>query len=373
MRSDSLSLFQYLSQMQRKGIGYIAAAIAMTIFLGMPVVMAEESSDALPEAPASPEGQISDPGRAVFATVNDMKILMRDYSYQYALVQRDRYYHAKVQEHKLAEFQREIRDMLIEKALLIQEVNRRADPVNTEELQTRLDKSMEEFDKRYVNDEAYQKDRDTLLEGIKSNIMSSMRMRDLEKNVRDAVVDPGEDVLRQYYKENIELFTQPGQYRLSVILIGLDPSGGAQPIMDAVEEAAGLVKALREGNADFAELAEAISTDKSSVNGGDMGYQHQGMLAPGVESLLSDMSVGDISDPIRVLEGISIFRLDDRVLPNVQPYDVVRERVLGLWLREHKDKAWNDLIAGLRKKAKIVVHDDFFEPLPDAPVEGSVN
>ena len=371
MQSNIIPLFKGSYPTERMITTFIAGCASLALLICNAAMAEEPVAKTSSELQQATGEQEPDPDKKVFATVGDINILMRDFKLQYALIERERYYHAKVQEHLVGEFQREIRDILIEKALLRIEVKRRADPVNAEELKLRLDDSMAQFDERFGKSEIYQKEREIFKGGIKDQITAQMRVRDLEKKIRDSVVDPGDDVLKQYYQQNLELFTQPGQYRLSVILLGVDPSSGVQAVLDTVEEAKGLVEALRNGNADFAEMAEAISADKSAVNGGDMGYQHQGMLAPGVEAVLDDMSEGDISEPVRVLEGISIFKMDDKVLPNVQPFDLVRERVLGLWLRENKDKAWNDFITGLKENTKIVVYDDFFEPLPEGEGEQS--
>jgi len=369
MQSNFISFFRYLRPAKA---GAFAAGAAALFMVGAVAVAEEKSADAAASGQLTTEEQpAQQPAEpAVFATVDGVNILLRDYNILYTRLQRERYYHGKVSQLEIGQLQREVGKTVVDRALLTQEVKRLGAEVDEEELQRAVDESMMIFDERFASQEDYQKDREKLIEGVKSRAISSMRIRDLEKNVRESVVDPGDEVLKAYYQENLELFTQPGQYRLSVILLAVDPSAGFQAVTDTIEEAKGLVEAMRAGNADFAEMAEAISNDKSAVSGGDMGYQHQGMLAPGVESAMDELSVGDISDPIRLLEGVAIFRLTERLLPNVQPYDVVRERVLGLWIRESQDKAWNGLIEGLKAKAKIVVHDDFFVPLTEAVEEG---
>ncbi|MDX8410420.1 MAG: peptidylprolyl isomerase [Mariprofundaceae bacterium] len=379
MRSNFISMFKYCYHSQRTVETFIVGLMALTI-LACGTSMAEEAVPATASEPATTSeslpaaaDQAVDPSTRVFAIVGDMKILMRDFDIEYARIQKERYYHSKVQEHKVAELQREVREKLVDRALISQEVERRADPVNEQLLEQMLGTSMASFDERFGEDEGYQKDREVFVKGMRAKIANSLRIQGIEKIIRDSVTEPDEDALKQYYQENLELFTQPGQHRVSVILLGIDPSLGIQKVMETTEEAKGLVAALRAGSADFSELAEAISTDKSAANGGDMGYQHVGMMAPPVEAVLAEMSEGEISDPIRVLEGVSIFRLEERMLPNVQPFDTVRERILGLWLRENKEKAWTDFVSGLKEGVKIVVYDDFFMPFPDTAADGKEN
>ncbi len=64
--------------------------------------------------------------------------------------------------------------------------------------------------------------------------------------------------------------------------------------------------------ANFSELAKADSDDRLSARaGGDLGYFSRGTFEPQLEKAIFDMSIGDISEPLKSSFGYHIFQLDD--------------------------------------------------------------
>ena len=119
---------------------------------------------------------------------------------------------------------------------------------------------------------------------------------------------------------------------------------------------AGLVQQLRDG-ADFAELARSHSGDKTAEQGGDMGYLHRGMLAEPAEKAIAELDIGGVSDPLRVLEGIAIFKVTERQPAQLRSYDNVTERARDLWRRHQSDTAWEALKRQLRDTTPIKIND----------------
>jgi parvulin-like peptidyl-prolyl isomerase len=134
-----------------------------------------------------------------------------------------------------------------------------------------------------------------------------------------------------------------------------------------------LVRQLRQG-ADFAELARLHSQDASAEAGGDLGYLHRGMLGSTAEQALAPLAPGEVSEPVRLLEGIAIFALRERRTPRLSPLAEVRARAAELCRRERSDQARRALLARLRAGAHIEVPDPGYrvllaggvEPAPDA-------
>ena len=81
-------------------------------------------------------------------------------------------------------------------------------------------------------------------------------------------------LLREYYDANQDLFTEPARNRVSLILVGVEPSASAATWKAAREEAARVRQRLDEGTA-FDELARMHSSDITAAAGGDMGFLHQ--------------------------------------------------------------------------------------------------
>ena len=120
---------------------------------------------------------------------------------------------------------------------------------------------------------------------------------------------------------------------------------------------------LREG-ADFQELARQHSKDSSAANGGDMGYQHKGMLPEPAQVALDKLKPGEVSDAVLLLEGVAIFRLDERRAARLNQLDAVRARARDLWKRDKGEEAWTQLLAKLRSETPGSVRTEGFRSFP---------
>lgn len=109
-----------------------------------------------------------------------------------------------------------------------------------------------------------------------------------EKLTKEAVQDA-------YDKEFGNLPEEP-EFKASHILVKTE------------DEAKELVTAL-EGGKDFAELAKEKSTGPSGPNGGDLGWFGKGMMVPEFENAVIEMSVGDVSAPVKTQFGWHVLKL----------------------------------------------------------------
>ena len=97
----------------------------------------------------------------------------------------------------------------------------------------------------------------------------------------------------------------------------------------------------------------------SASAGGDMGYQHEGALSPDAEAAIAALDVGDVSEPVRVLEGMAIFKLLDRRPQRLREFSDVEERAAQLGIRQAGDDRWPARAAELRADADIQVDKDY--------------
>ena len=88
------------------------------------------------------------------------------------------------------------------------------------------------------------------------------------------------------------------------------------------------------------------------------------MLGAPAQKAVDEAVLGEVTDPVRLLEGVAIFRVDERPERRVRAFDEVRERASKLWQREQRDRAWNALIERLERQAEIHVNQQHYLPLP---------
>ncbi|MBI5428828.1 MAG: peptidylprolyl isomerase [Nitrosomonadales bacterium] len=330
---------------------YISLAmLAVGMLLGADALAA----DAAPNV-SSPVAANQPP---VFATVGKITITQRDYDAAYASAARNKFYHGKPNDQELAVFQREIGDKLITEALLVNEAKSRKLKPDAEFVKQKLQVQ----DERNAGNPRWQQIRAQVLPKMTQQLEETSLRSKLEEIVRK-VPAPNQKQLRKFYDENPKLFTEPGQMRVSVILLSVDPSSPPETWTRARDFGKDLIKQIREG-ASFAELAAKYSGDASSAQqGGDMGYLHAGMLNGVPEEAVKKLKPGEISDVVNLMEGVAIFQLTELKEPVLSNFDRVKERAGALWAEAESNRIWESFKEQLRKKTPVKVDESRYVPL----------
>ncbi|MBL8488050.1 MAG: peptidylprolyl isomerase [Rhodocyclaceae bacterium] len=319
------------------------AAVLATLGLAGVAVAAPASAQARAEVQAEAD---------LFARVNGKPISRREFSTAYSNHVRQQFYHREVAEERLAAARQEVADRLIDRILLLEEAERRGVAAD----QAKLDEVISGYERRYAASPMWQQNRESMLPGLRNQLADQNRLEQLERRVRE-IADPSTDEARAFYEANPNLFTEPEKLHLHTILLKVDPSS-PKAVWDAAREEAARIVARLRGGADFAETARLHSNDRSAGEGGDMGYLHLGMLPEALQARIDQLQTGAVGDPIDVLEGVGIFRIDERVTARKREFADVAGRARDLLKREKAETAWKQFLAGLRQTASITV----FEP-----------
>lgn len=284
---------------------------------------------------------------ATFATVDDVSISVRDFEAAVTAAVRQKFYHRQPRADQLVQMRREVSDALVNRVLLVKEARRRGIAPDEDKVRAGL----AAYERRVSNPAQWQH----VLPQLKRALEEQSIVARLEAAAR-AVAQPSESEARAYYASHAELFTEPAQLRASVILLKVDPASPRDAWEQAAQDAAALVERLGSG-AVFEDLARERSADATAAKGGDAGYLHRGMLPEYVEAALDKLEPGAVSVPMRVLEGVAVFRLTERKAARLLPLEEVRARLIERWQREQADASWRALVAGLRSAAAIAVDD----------------
>ncbi|OWW19453.1 hypothetical protein AYR66_07965 [Noviherbaspirillum denitrificans] len=248
-------------------------------------------------------------------------------------------------------------DDLVNRVLLLREAQRRGIQPDAAEIK----KTLDGYEQRYGNSEHWKKNKATILPGLTAKLEEDSIVAQLEKTTR-AVPDPDADAVKRYYETNLEKFTEPERLRVSVILAPVAPNAMQEDWDKAAESVSNVLKLIRDG-ADFAETAKTHSKAPSAAQGGDMGYLHKGMLPEAVNDLLGTMKVGDVSEVVRLLEGVGLLKLTERIEPKKHPLERVEQRARDLLKRDNGNAAWKSLIADLRKASPVQIDESRFLPM----------
>lgn len=330
------------------------AAVAAVVWLAALPLHAAEGVGA-GGAPAT--GAAAARAASPFATVGSTVITGADYQRALAVAVRKKYYHAKPPEAELARFQRQVGDDVINRVLLLAEARRRGLQPDREQIKA----TIAGYDRQYGGSVTWQTSREKMLANVVPQLESESLLERLEKLVR-TVPEPAEAVARAYYDKHRDLFVEPEQVKLSVIVLRVDPSSGNAVWNGARAEAEALHRRLVAGS-DFAELARLHSADRTAPRGGAMDYTHRGMLPEAVHGVVDKLAPGELAAPVRLLEGYAILRLDGRKPAQQRSFEQVRSRAGDLWQREEGEARWKKLIAGLRQATPVRIDESHYAPL----------
>jgi parvulin-like peptidyl-prolyl isomerase len=311
------------------------------------------------DTPAPPGAAASAPARAdaVFARVGDTVITLADYQRTLAVAVRNKYYHAKPPEGEMAKFQREVGNDVVNRVLLLAEARRRGLAPDA----AKIAATLAGYEAQYKSSANWQTNRHKMLAAVTPQLERENLLEQLSRQVRD-VPEPSPAVVRAYYEQHKDLFIEPEQLKLSVILLKVDPSSPTTQWRSAEDEGQRLHAKLAAG-ADFAELARLHSGDRSAPRGGQMEYTHRGMLPEAVQKMVEGLVVGKMTAPTRLLEGVAIVRLDGRKPARQRSFDEARARAADLWQRDEAQARWIRLLAELRRATPILIDESHYAPL----------
>ena len=291
-------------------------------------------------------------GRNFFAVVNNEKVEVSDFLYAFSKAVKEKFYHGKVSQEQLNTFKKEVAEKLVMEILLSKEAQKRGLRPNADKVQQELNK----YDAKQSN-ESPEKEKEWVrfrkeaLPIIKASIERGQLIQLLEQDVKKIAPPPIEDI-KTYYKANEKKFTAPQQWDVSMILLPVDPSASSDEWDQTVEKAEQLLRKINKGES-FEELARIHSGDESAANGGHMGYMHIGMFGAPAQKVLNVMDVGEISEPVVLLEGVAIFRLNGVEKATLNPFGEVEERARKLLMRDLEENAWETFKSAIRKDAKV--------------------
>jgi parvulin-like peptidyl-prolyl isomerase len=315
-----------------------------------------------PAASGTTTQALAAPGAAAraampFAHVGDTVVSGADFQRALAVATRKKYYHAKPPEAEYAQFQREVGEDIVNRVLLLAEARRRGVLPDRDSIKATVDG----YEAQYKSSPNWAANRDKMLASVVPQLERESTLDRFERQIKQ-VPEPDEATVRAYYDKNMALFVEPEQVKLRVIVLRVDPSSPQTLWNSARDEIQQIHRKLLAG-ASFDELARLHSGDRSASLGGEMDYTHRGMLPEAVHGVVDKLSVGVTAEPVQLLEGWAILRLDGRRPAQQRSFEQVRERAGDLWQRAEGQARWAQLIARLRQGTRIHIDETHYAPL----------
>lgn len=269
----------------------------------------------------------------------------------------------KLSEAALSELRRDALQGLVDLELLYQESMRTAVVVSAEEIERELKFSRERFPSQAAFDDAMRA-RGVTVEQLRRDTAKTLAIDRLLHQGPWRNLTINDDVVRAYFDSNPAQFQRQEQVRASHILIRASRNGGSDALERARTRADQMLRELKSGR-DFAELARSSSEDSASARaGGELGYFGRGEMLPELEEAAFATEKGMLSGVFQTRLGFHILRVTDRRSAGLIPFVEVKEAIRSTLLREERSKSRAQLVAALRRDARIEILDPTLRPSP---------
>ena len=267
---------------------------------------------------AKTSAQSHAPHAMYFAKVNGQEISLKEFQSAFKAGAGKRFYHGKIPEAELLAFKKEVSQTLVDRVLLLEEARRLKITAD----QKFVDDQLSAYDKRYADKPFWLNNKANIIPGLKAALEEQSILAKFESKVRNVEL-PALAQVKSYYENNQALFTTPEKLRVSLILLKVEPSSPAVVWDAARKEAEELIERVKNGG-DFSQLARIHSGDASASKGGDMGFIHKGMLAKPAQVAIDEMNAGQISQPIMLLRGVAVIRLEEKQNASLNAFENLR-------------------------------------------------
>lgn len=300
-----------------------------------------------------PLAAIAEPSSAfqkVYVQVDSERYSLADFQDYYHVERRNTYYHGEPPENEYQQFVEKVTDDWIDK-ILMQRYAMEQDQVFSVKQLEAFEQQVNTHAQRMENVEGWEEVKDAYLPILRQRLERESIAKQVEETIK-AKVSVTEAEAKAFYNKHPEKFTQPPRVRASLILIGVAPSAGSAVWQQARTELERIRFEITNGE-EFAEMATLHSTDPTADQGGDMGYLHQGQISETAEKELANLSLGELSPVITLLNGQALFRLDERLSSVYHSFAEVAPRATGLKLQQKQEETWSAFLQALRDNAKI--------------------
>ena len=207
--------------------------------------------------------------------------------------------------------------------------------------------------------------RDSKQEGM---TLADLR-RQLEKNMLEtrvqqnevlAKISVTEDEARTFYDAHKNEFTTPSEIMLREILITVPATDRGVNVAqdDAAKAKADDIRHRLMAGEPFARLAGEVSDSASKANGGLIGPIKVDELAPALQTALTKLKVGEVSEVIRTQRGYQIFGLESRTETKVKSFDEARQDISDRIADEKRRGETQKYLEKLRAASTITWHND---------------
>jgi parvulin-like peptidyl-prolyl isomerase len=186
---------------------------------------------------------------------------------------------------------------------------------------------------------------------FRAEILRSLAITQLLHKVRQNIIVTDKEG-EKYYNDNLNLFKEPEQVKISLIWIKLKPNTGESKKIQARKKIETVQKKLAQGE-DFGKLAKAYSEGPNAQREGAYGYFRRGQMGKQIEDAAFALKVGEVSKILETPLGYYLVKVTGKIPARTISYKEAKPMVERRVKREKEKTEVLNYIEKLRKSANI--------------------
>ncbi len=292
------------------------------------------------------------PSDGKIAVVNQTTVTRHDLDREMKMValklsQQGRHLNAE----ELKRYEGNIRETLINRALLLQQVESEKITVRDSQVAQALNKFKAGFKDETLyqgalNQMGYTEAR------LKDQIKNGLAIKELiDKKVTHGIsVSDGQ--VRAFYDEHPDIFHRPERVKASHILIQVPEDADEAKKAEALASIQSLKQRIDNGEP-FANLAMEYSDCPSKAKGGDLGFFTRGQMVQPFSEAAFSLQPGQVSDVVETRFGYHLIRVTERQAAQQLAFNDVKEDISIRLRRQQEEKMVGEYIEKIKEKADI--------------------
>lgn len=151
-------------------------------------------------------------------------------------------------------------------------------------------------------------------------------------------INPTDTMLKNFYAENVNGYTQPAEWKLASIAIPVAANANEAETKQAEEKAAAALEALKKGG-DFTAIAKPYSDPLSKL-----GVVTLNKVPADLQKAVVGLDrPGQLSNVIKTNNAFIIVKAVEVHEPRIQPFEAVKDKVKEIYVRQHAEEKFAEL------------------------------
>ena len=184
----------------------------------------------------------------------------------------------------------------------------------------------------------------------------------IELTLKDlnAKFNPTDVMLKNFYNENINSYTQPMEWKLVKVEIPVPSNASQAQIDDGANKAAKAVELLNNG-----DKPESVAKEVSGKLSAESKMQSLNQVPAELQKAVADLTKSNqVSEPIKTANGFVVVKALEVTEPKLQSFEAVSQKVKDAYIRQHAEEKF----AEMRERMADVTyeHPDSLKSAADA-------